>query len=45
MDKRYYEPEVSVHFLSVEGGFAASTIETNKDTNSYSLERVSFDEW
>ena len=32
MDKRYYEPEVSVHFLSVEGGFAASTIETNKDT-------------
>ena len=21
MDKRYYEPEVSVHFLSVEGGF------------------------
>ena len=41
MDKRYYEPEVSVHFLSVEGGFAA----TNKDTNSYSLESVSFDEW
>ena len=43
--KRYYEPEVSVHFLSVEGGFAASTIETNQNTNSYSLESVSFDEW
>lgn len=45
MDKRYYEPEVSVHFLSVEGGFAASTIETNQNTNSYLLESVSFDEW
>lgn len=45
MDKRYYEPEVSVHFLSVEGGFASSTIGTNSETNSYSLESVSFDEW
>lgn len=45
MDKRYYEPEVSVHFLSVEGGFASSTIETNQATNGYSLESVSFEEW
>lgn len=44
--KKYYEPEVSVHFLSVEGGFADSGLSNvSHDSEAADLESPTFELW
>lgn len=44
--KKYYEPEVSVHFLSVESGFASSGLSNvAQDSEAAGLESPTFELW
>lgn len=44
--KKYYEPKVSVHFLSVESGFAQSKLyDRNQDSEAAGLESPTFELW